>query len=72
MGVHVARCNCPIVEDLYKIFEIYWEIAADNAKIPDKWHKKHCTYYNLTIPLKIELEGNETANVSLSVSVAVF
>lgn len=66
MGVHVSRCNCPIVQDLQKIFDVYW--AVYNASIPDKWPVRMNTHYNLTDPLVIELEKNETAGVSFSVS----
>ena len=69
MGVHVKQCNCPIVEDLYKIFEVYWAIG-NNADLPVVWPKSLATHYNLTIPLEIAMGRNQTANISLSVSTA--
>ncbi|XP_067938490.1 5'-3' exonuclease PLD3-like [Watersipora subatra] len=67
MGVHVSQCRCPIVDDLYKIFQIYWLIGNNNT-LPDSWPKELDTHYNISHPLAIRLAGDEMANISLSSS----
>eukprot|EP01119_Soliformovum_irregulare_P000831 TRINITY_DN10616_c0_g1_i1.p1 TRINITY_DN10616_c0_g1~~TRINITY_DN10616_c0_g1_i1.p1 ORF type:complete len:619 (+),score=143.49 TRINITY_DN10616_c0_g1_i1:696-2552(+) len=49
--------NCPaIVQDVRKIFEMYW-VASDMTKLPQHWDPQYATRYNLANPMTISYNG---------------
>lgn len=52
LGVVIWNCTC-VANDLYKIFNIYWRLGVDEAKIPYKWPLNLRTYFNFSHPLKL-------------------
>ena len=71
MGVLTQDCYCPLLADLSSIFDIYWVLGETNSTIPSEWPAKLDTHYNMSHPLELEISDNETALISLSVSVAL-
>lgn len=66
MGIVVYNCSC-VAEDAAKIFEVYWSLGEDNAKIPPQWPTSLSTKYNLNTPLNLPFD-NETFQTYLSSS----
>ena len=71
MGVFTQDCSCPLLADLSSIFDIYWMLGETNSTIPSEWPAELDTHYNMSHPLELEISDNETALISLSVSVAL-
>ncbi|KJH51388.1 phospholipase D domain protein [Dictyocaulus viviparus] len=66
LGLYIR--NCPhIAIDLFKIFEVYWLLAEDNAGIPGMWPNSLETVFNLRSPLELNFNGVKT-NVFISSS----
>ncbi|XP_050047984.2 5'-3' exonuclease PLD3-like [Dermacentor andersoni] len=53
--------NCRrIVNDLEKIFEVYWETSVENATLPIKWTANLRTSINSSSPAHLDLNGTGT------------
>ncbi|KAK9500345.1 hypothetical protein O3M35_001626 [Rhynocoris fuscipes] len=57
LGVFISNCSC-LIEDIGKIFDVYWEVADPDGKIPETWPDSVKTEFNSITPLNIIL--NET------------
>ncbi|XP_019871035.1 5'-3' exonuclease PLD3 isoform X2 [Aethina tumida] len=56
MGVVMYNCSC-LAEDAGKIFDVYWSLGEENAKIPDIWPKSLNTDYNMDTPFDLMLKN---------------
>jgi len=60
--------NCPcLVEDISKIFTVYWELSNPTSVIPAKWPSSLSTLWNIANPASLEVNGTN-ASVFLAVS----
>lgn len=66
MGIAAYNCSC-LAEDAAKIFEVYWALGEENAKIPSYWPSSLSTKINMNTPLHL-LNNNETFQTYLSSS----
>lgn len=67
LGVLLTNCTC-LVEDISKIFNVYWDMGKDDARIPLQWPKGYATKYNLTQPLSVNYNDEYKMNTFISVS----
>ncbi|XP_056630721.1 5'-3' exonuclease PLD3-like isoform X1 [Diorhabda sublineata] len=58
LGITIRNCSC-LANDVQKIFEVYWTLGADNAKIPPQWPSNLSTQYNNDTPFNL-MYDNET------------
>ncbi|XP_053678684.1 5'-3' exonuclease PLD3-like [Anopheles nili] len=56
LGVLGTNCSC-LVNDLAKIFDVYWDMGAPNARIPSKWPKEYTASFNNSSPAHILFDG---------------
>lgn len=68
MGVLMTNCSC-LVEDVAKIFNVYWDMGKDDARIPPQWPKNYATKFNQTNPITVHFNDEYKMNTYLSVSV---
>ncbi|KAJ8979443.1 hypothetical protein NQ317_006757 [Molorchus minor] len=66
MGIVIQNCSC-LAEDIQKIFEVYWALGEDNAKVPPTWPVSYTTKFNFNTPLDL-LYDNETFKTYFSSS----
>nr|CAH7728067.1 unnamed protein product [Callosobruchus chinensis] len=66
MGIAIRNCSC-LAEDVRKIFEVYWTLGEDGAKIPSNWPASLYTIYNLDTPMDL-IYNNETFHAFFSSS----
>lgn len=66
IGVEALQCPC-LGGDLQKIFEIYWDMGAPNAKLPSKWRKDYETAYNSKNMMDLTPEGDQRSPGMLTV-----
>ncbi|XP_071832804.1 5'-3' exonuclease PLD3-like [Apostichopus japonicus] len=60
--------DCPCyADDMAKIFEVYWEMAQPDSKVPSKWPASLATTFNKDTPLKL-LVNNTITETYLSSS----
>lgn len=59
VGVLMRNCS-RIVNDLEKIFEVYWGMSDDNATLPITWSTNLSTSINSSSPARIDLDGTST------------
>jgi len=52
VGVLVKNCAC-LAEDMAKIWQVYWDLGADGATVPDTWPSDLSTTINMKNPLKL-------------------
>ncbi|XP_050512587.1 5'-3' exonuclease PLD3-like isoform X2 [Diabrotica virgifera virgifera] len=66
LGIVIRNCSC-LATDVQKIFEVYWALGADNAKIPPQWPANLSTQINSQTPLAL-VYNNETFQTYFSSS----
>ncbi|XP_018571757.1 phospholipase D3 isoform X2 [Anoplophora glabripennis] len=66
MGIAIHNCSC-LAEDVQKIFEVYWTLGADGAKIPSNWPAIFSTKFNMNTPMDL-IYDNETFHTYFSSS----
>ncbi|KAK8767249.1 hypothetical protein V5799_005969 [Amblyomma americanum] len=59
VGVLITNCTF-MATDLEKIFEVYWLMSDDNAKLPDAWPANLSTSVNSSNPASIDLNGTRS------------
>ncbi|XP_037581753.2 5'-3' exonuclease PLD3 [Dermacentor silvarum] len=59
VGILMRNCS-RIVNDLEKIFEVYWGMSDDNATLPITWSTNLSTSINSSSPARIDLDGSST------------
>ena len=52
MGIILRQCQ-PLATDLLKIFEVYWFLGEESARVPKYWPKQLSTQYNRSNPMLI-------------------
>lgn len=68
LGVLVQNCSC-LAKDVAKIFNVYWSMGKDEARIPPAWPMEYSTKFNYTTPLKVDFNDNEfSSNAYFSVT----
>lgn len=67
LGFMTYNCSC-LGSDMSKIFEVYWDLAKKDSKIPDPWPKKYKTAINSDTPAQIRINGSQSAGIFLSSS----
>ncbi|CAB3397346.1 unnamed protein product [Caenorhabditis bovis] len=66
LGIAVFNCPC-MGEDLKKLLEIYWQMGAPGAKLPQQWDSKLATPANHENPMSVnQPTGNEAIYISAS------
>jgi len=54
-----AVYDCPrLAADMYKTFEVYWDLGKENAAIPTEWPAEYSTVFNHNNPMEVNLNGN--------------
>ncbi|XP_063906502.1 5'-3' exonuclease PLD3-like isoform X3 [Zophobas morio] len=66
LGLVINNCTC-LAEDLGKVFDVYWKLGEDGARIPDQWPANLSTHINKDTPMNLTL-NNETFQTYLSSS----
>uniref|UniRef100_A0A1I7Z5A0 PLD phosphodiesterase domain-containing protein n=1 Tax=Steinernema glaseri TaxID=37863 RepID=A0A1I7Z5A0_9BILA len=66
LGIGVFDCPC-LANDIYKLFELNWEMGAPMKDIPAKFPDALATYYDQQNPMQVTLGGHQSA-VYLSAS----
>ncbi|CAG9856360.1 unnamed protein product [Phyllotreta striolata] len=66
LGIAIRNCSC-LAKDIQKIFEVYWALGIDGAKIPPSWSSNLSTQYNSDTPMALTY-NNETFQIYLSSS----
>ncbi|XP_008200312.2 5'-3' exonuclease PLD3 isoform X2 [Tribolium castaneum] len=66
MGLVINNCSC-LAEDLGKVFDVYWKLGEDGARIPDQWPSNLSTNINVNTPMNLTL-SNETFQTYISSS----
>lgn len=66
LGLLIENCSC-LAQDISKIFQVYWQMGADNARIPDKWPDSMSTKINANSPVKVNYTADHAASVYISV-----
>lgn len=67
LGFMTYNCSC-LADDMSKIFEVYWDLALPNSKVPDPWPDKYKTSINADSPAQIKINGSNAAAIFLSSS----
>lgn len=67
LGVLIENCSC-LAQDVSKVFNVYWQMGAEDARIPNKWPDSLSTKINAEHPLKVNYSADHAANVFISVS----
>lgn len=68
LGVLITNCAC-LVNDVSKVFNVYWDMGEENAVIPPSWPKEYNTVINSTNPMLVEINENYKFNTYFSVRV---
>lgn len=58
MGAIVQQCDC-LAEDIGKIFDAYWYLAAPDSQIPAQWPAQYNTMYNMSSPMMVSFNGTK-------------
>lgn len=66
LGVLLTNCSC-LVKDVSKIFNVYWDMGKDDARIPPAWPKTYATKFNITNPLTVNFNEEYKMNTYFSV-----
>ncbi|KAJ3619506.1 hypothetical protein MTP99_005183 [Tenebrio molitor] len=66
LGLLINNCTC-LAEDLGKVFDVYWTLGEQGAKIPDHWPSNLSTSINMNTPMNLTL-NNETFQTFISSS----
>ncbi|CAH1390970.1 unnamed protein product [Nezara viridula] len=60
LGLYMTNCSC-LVEDMAKIFEVYWLLATPDSTIPDTWPEDLSTEINKLDPVQIYINGTKSS-----------
>ncbi|KAK0408733.1 hypothetical protein QR680_004126 [Steinernema hermaphroditum] len=60
LGVGVFDCPC-LGNDMYKLFELNWEMGAPMKEVPKQFPDALATYYNQQNPMQVTLAGQPSA-----------
>lgn len=63
----ITDCKC-LVDDVSKIFNVYWDMGKKNAVIPPSWPKEYSTKINALNPVSVNFNGQYIMNTYFSVS----
>ncbi|KAG5895663.1 hypothetical protein JTB14_008672 [Gonioctena quinquepunctata] len=64
MGISLTNCSC-LANDVQKIFDVYWALGLDGAKIPSVWPPNLFTKFNENTPMDL-VNQNETFHTYFS------
>ncbi|XP_057298652.1 5'-3' exonuclease PLD3-like isoform X1 [Hydractinia symbiolongicarpus] len=67
LGAALTDCACA-GEDLQKIFEVNWQLAVDDSKIPPIWPIQYRTEYGKDSPMTIQVADSSPASTYFSTS----
>ncbi|XP_062502278.1 5'-3' exonuclease PLD3-like isoform X2 [Corticium candelabrum] len=70
LGVIALNCSC-LTRELSKVFSIYWEVAQDHSKLPQKWPDRVTTKINVKNLLRLMINGTP-ASTTFGISPPVF
>uniref|UniRef100_A0A1B6C9A8 PLD phosphodiesterase domain-containing protein n=1 Tax=Clastoptera arizonana TaxID=38151 RepID=A0A1B6C9A8_9HEMI len=56
LGIYIQDCKC-LAEDISKIFDVYWMMGENDAKVPAKWPDYLATLYNNVTPMNLSQLG---------------
>lgn len=57
MGIVIRNCSC-LATDVKKIFEVYWKLGIDGAKIPPSWPSNLSTQFNSETPMVLNYNND--------------
>lgn len=66
LGVLITNCSS-LVDDLSKVFHVYWDMGKENAVVPPTWPKEYNTKINSSNPMSVKFNENFQFNTYLSV-----
>lgn len=58
LGALVTDCPC-LAQDIGKIFEVYWAMGAEGARLPKSWPARLDTPFNADNPLRVALNASD-------------
>jgi len=58
MGIFIEDCPC-LVDDIAKIFDVYWMVSLPNARLPSFWPEQLSTLFNSNNPVEISINNTE-------------
>lgn len=61
LGVLIRNCTC-LVRDVAKIFNVYWMMGKEEAKLPPAWPAEVSTKINYTTPMRVEFNDGAGEN----------
>lgn len=64
MGIYIKNCSC-LVNDIGKIFDVYWMLGLPNAVVPSQWPDNVTTTFNKATPLPMSINSS---NISIYAS----
>uniref|UniRef100_A0A182R1C7 PLD phosphodiesterase domain-containing protein n=1 Tax=Anopheles farauti TaxID=69004 RepID=A0A182R1C7_9DIPT len=67
LGVLGRNCSC-LVQDLAKIFDVYWDMGAPDARLPPKWPKEYAANFNYSAPAHVRFNGKTALDTYFSSS----
>ncbi|XP_031628131.1 phospholipase D3-like isoform X2 [Contarinia nasturtii] len=67
LGVLITDCSC-LVDDVSKIFNVYWDMGKKNAKIPQNWPIEYSTKINASNPVPVDFNNQYKMNTFFSSS----
>ncbi|XP_023021038.2 5'-3' exonuclease PLD3 isoform X1 [Leptinotarsa decemlineata] len=70
LGIYINNCSC-LANDVQKIFEVYWTLGVEGAKIPSVWPANLSTAYNAKTPMDL-LSNNEIFHLFFSSAPPMF
>ena len=50
----MENCSC-VVEDMAKIFDVYWYLGVPHTRVPPAWPPEYDTSFNNNAPMKVLL-----------------
>lgn len=62
----MTNCAC-LVDDISKIFNVYWDMGVPNAVIPPYWPNAYRTKINASNPMLVEFNKDYKMNSFFSV-----
>lgn len=63
----ITNCST-LVDDVTKIFNVYWDLGKENATIPSSWPVEYSTQINAMNPVQINFTNGFKMNAYFSVS----
>lgn len=62
----MTNCTC-LVDDISKIFDVYWDMGKPNAEIPSNWPDSYRTRINASNPMPVKFNNDYQMNTYFSV-----